>query len=777
MNVKKIFLVIFLLLSISSISFFVSYKFFKNYFRNKKNENENFKHLPNSELHFYRADLDHDGKIGKNEKKLTWKESYDVLIRQSNDPVLLEKIADKMNINKKLDRSIRVALARNEVLHQAEDLLISTGCVVPIYNASHVFLKKDFLKGVEHNCYRNTVFDNAYCEDKDKKKDEITVCVGTEPKTLDFPIISQVQSATIAETCSRSLLFYPDRENFRNELGIVIESYENNKTFLDIYIGNFKLKKGNTISNDIKDYEFIDSVYWDDGKKIDAKDLIWSINRIASPITGSSFRYFTSVIEGYEEFEKSELERIKEIKKSNNTYTFYNGLSGIKETTGEKKASDFNSSKKDEIPSLRIAIKNDQSPSIFVEGIKSIILAFSPRHRMTKNTEKENETLVQDWWQYTSNNKKDGKFYFCCCGPFKAEKINYQNNGEMVLVKNDKYHNKDNIKLNKITFKFFSSTEAAETAFNDNKLDFNCFFSKTKVKVNEKGEFLNEGFNKVNLPTSKYLFFNVNDDSLDTIVHPDDSPRVAEKKRQKARYIFSLLLDRNHICNVCEKGLSYPSRGVVSGSLYEMYIPKRNNDGVIDIDNDANSKDKVEWCTRNGYVPKKYNRFEERGKKNENELFEIYLGSEKDDKDYEEKIKSLKKRNIEKALEIADEINLKYEYKDGNLKFLNFPSISIICSNSESLEVFQHIQNYFKKFGIQINIDKREFNYVCSAMDNGRGAVYSSGYSADFDDPLTFLILFTSENSCNFCQLGKNSYHKSNNKRNKDVIKGLNKKK
>lgn len=726
-------------------------------------KNIEVKHTVSSKLRFYQADLDHDGVIGENEKNLTWKESYDVLIKQSSDPVQLKKFADNMKISKKLSDEERITLARNEILHQAEDLLLSTGCIVPIYNGTHVFLQKDFLKGVEHNIYRDAIFDNAYC---DNQKDEISVCVGTEPSTLDSALCGQVQSATIIENSLRGVLFYPNDREWRNELGIVIKSFDENtkNVVLDIYIGNFKLKNKKDGSK-LEDYEFNDFVRWDDGKEIEEDDLIWAINRVSSPVTGSSFRFFTSGICGYEEFEKSELERIKKKGEINKTYSFYNGLKGVKKTTGIKKASDFGSNKEGAIPSVRVTIKSDGDSKIFLEGLKNLSLSFSPRHRMTKNTGKEEETIVNDWWQYTSNNKKDGQYYYCCCGPFKAEKIEHQKNGKIVLVKNDYYHNKDKIKINKLTFNFFSSEDAAETAFKNNNLDFNSFFSKSKIKVNEKGEPLNENLNKVSLPLSNYLFFNVNDDSLDSIVHEEDDEITAEIKRQKLRYIFSLLIDRNYISDIIEKGFSIPSRGVVSGKIYEKYVPKKDGDEIT-IDKD---KEKVEWCSNNGYVEGKYNRFEERGKENEDDLFKVYTGS-KSDADYIEKVKKLKEENIKKAMEIADEINLKYEYNNNSLRFINFPVITITYSNQ--LDVFRHIQDYFKKFGISLTLNKREFNFVCAAMDSGNGALFNSGYSADFDDPLTFLTLFTSDNS-NFCQLGKDTLHKSYNKRIGGAVKGL----
>ena len=84
-----------------------------------KGDHENYKG--------YTVDVNGDGTISENEKNLSWADSYDSLIS---------------NIKKESDSEKRFTM-----MHNAETLLMSTGCITPLYFYTDAFMKKSNMKG------------------------------------------------------------------------------------------------------------------------------------------------------------------------------------------------------------------------------------------------------------------------------------------------------------------------------------------------------------------------------------------------------------------------------------------------------------------------------------------------------------------------------------------------------------------------------------------------------------------------------------------------------
>ena len=75
----------------------------------------------------YEADLNNNGQIDDNEKGLTWAQSYDVLMA---------------NAAKETDPAKRF-----QILHAAEDVLMSTGAICPIYYYTDIYMLKSNVEG------------------------------------------------------------------------------------------------------------------------------------------------------------------------------------------------------------------------------------------------------------------------------------------------------------------------------------------------------------------------------------------------------------------------------------------------------------------------------------------------------------------------------------------------------------------------------------------------------------------------------------------------------
>lgn len=137
-----------------------------------------FRHTPNKYLDVYSADLDHNGIAKTN---LNWSESYDALIEQTTSMASLEKAADALNIAKNIPE--RTSLARYEILHEAEELLMSTGTIVPLYNYGDPYLLKPNVRGISTVNLGYKFMDRLKYTDSTNKS--FKASAGTKAQTFD----------------------------------------------------------------------------------------------------------------------------------------------------------------------------------------------------------------------------------------------------------------------------------------------------------------------------------------------------------------------------------------------------------------------------------------------------------------------------------------------------------------------------------------------------------------------------------------------------------------
>lgn len=113
-----------------------------------------------------------------------------------------------------------------------------------------------------------------------KKVDELDVCVGPEPATIDPALNSSVDGATLIIHAFEGL--YKLDETGKSVPGQAA-SY--------------------TVSADGLTYTFKlrDDIKWSDGQKVTAKDFVYSWNRAIAPETAADYAYMFEAIKGYED--------------------------------------------------------------------------------------------------------------------------------------------------------------------------------------------------------------------------------------------------------------------------------------------------------------------------------------------------------------------------------------------------------------------------------------------------------------------------------------------
>ncbi|MBR6812798.1 MAG: hypothetical protein IKM51_05445, partial [Oscillospiraceae bacterium] len=193
----------------------------------------------------------------------TWAETYDVLIP------LIKSCADNET--------------RYALMHEAEDLLMSTGAIVPLYFYTDMYMIDDSVEGFFANPLGYKYFYNCTVNGSDEI---INVCVGSEPDSLDPALNSAVDGATLI-----SHLFAGLAKWTKDETG----------NFVIVPDCATELPEG--VMNDdgsiTYTYTLKDGLKWSDGVDLTAYDFEFAWQRAASVELAADYGYMFEVVKGY----------------------------------------------------------------------------------------------------------------------------------------------------------------------------------------------------------------------------------------------------------------------------------------------------------------------------------------------------------------------------------------------------------------------------------------------------------------------------------------------
>lgn len=184
----------------------------------------------------------------------------------------------------------------------------------------------------------------------------------------------------------------------------------------------------------------------------------------------------------------------------------------------------------------------------------------------------------------------------------------------------------------------------------------------------------------------------------------------AEQARQEIRYAISLMLDRNYIVsNIAQGGQlpasSFVAMGMTDADGSQFYENAGNLEGVTgyyDVDSEA------------------------------------YEG------------------NFAKAMEILKKY---YHFDEGSQRFTDFPTLTYLYNTDESHKAIgEYIQSVLAGVGITMNLENQEWNTFLNTRKNGDFSIARNGWIADYNDPISFLDMWTSVSGNNDAQLGKGSH-------------------
>lgn len=170
---------------------------------------------------------------------------------------------------------------RAELMHQAEDILMATNCVIPIYYYNDIYLQKDYVSGIYSNPYATKFF--MYTK-LDNGSNTLRLNLASEPDYLDPALNSSVDGACLAANSFSGLYTYDAN-------GVPVPA----------------CATGYEVSDDGLTYTVTlrDGLKWSDGSDLTAEDFVYSWKRAASEATGADYAYMYDNFKGYPDIDVS----------------------------------------------------------------------------------------------------------------------------------------------------------------------------------------------------------------------------------------------------------------------------------------------------------------------------------------------------------------------------------------------------------------------------------------------------------------------------------------
>ncbi|NLB48617.1 MAG: peptide ABC transporter substrate-binding protein [Erysipelotrichia bacterium] len=299
---------------------------------------------------------------------MTWAQSYDAVIAKTKTTT---------------------GSVRNEYLHQAEDILMSTGAITPIYYYTDIYMKDPAMDGFYSSPLGYKFFHKATVDGAT----EFTVCVGPKGDTFDPAKNSAVDGAVVISHVYEGLYRWQKPAE-----GIVAATLEPGQAASHVKSApdaNGHVKYTFTLRPDLK---------FSDGTALKASDFAGSWARAASGYLGADYGYMFDCVVGYDD-------------------------------TAEAV---------DAIVSLSGVVADDVAGTIEVELISDVPYFLELTAFPTFAPVKLDSVASDAWWTTAAN--------YIGNGPMKVTTMNNTDGGTIVFEPNGNYWDNANTVATKVTF-------------------------------------------------------------------------------------------------------------------------------------------------------------------------------------------------------------------------------------------------------------------------------------------------------------------------------------
>jgi len=396
---------------------------------------------------------------------------------------------------------------RVELMHQAEDILMETGAVMPIYYYNDLFMMSSTIQGFYSNLFGTKFFQYATNGDATS----LRINLASEPDRLDPALNSTVDGACLAAYSFGGLYTYAPDGSPAPDLATGFEVSADGLTYV------FTLRDG---------------LKWSDGSDLTAADFEYAWKRAANPFTGADYSYMFGGIAGYSEI------------------GVYEDVTNDDGTTGKKLVSA-------DPDKLQVTADGNKLTFVLTAPCAYILdlMAF-PAFFPVKQSQVEAAAGYLD----ADGNIADAGAWaleagFVSCGAYTLE--SWTHNESMTYVKNPNYWNAANVKIEKLEFMLSADDVAIYAAYRAGDLDFIDTVPNDEIQTLLQTS--DPEFYVVPQLGTYYVEFNVK------------SPLFEGKTPEQAsamRRAFSLLIDREYIAEAVGQTGQIPATSFIPMGMF-----------------------------------------------------------------------------------------------------------------------------------------------------------------------------------------------------------------
>ncbi|MBO5936974.1 MAG: peptide ABC transporter substrate-binding protein [Clostridia bacterium] len=376
------------------------------------------------------------------------------------------------------------------------------------------------------------LFSLTACGGNNKDTEALSVCLASEPDSIDPALNSTVDGATMLAHLFAGLAKWAEDEN--GELVIVADAA-------------LELPEGviNTDGTVTYTYKLREDLKWSDGKKVTASDFVFAWNRAASPELAGDYNYLFDVIVGYAEMWETD-----------------EGGNYIN-------------------PDAELAVRAIDNSTLEVTLTNTVsywneLIAFPTFYPVRE------DIVANDGWStqaetYVSN------------GPYKL--ASWEHNSLITMSKNDDYYDAESVTM--LTLKFYLSDNANNMLTNFRNGDWLLIESVPTNEFSALKETYESEFSVNEQLGTYYLCWNINENLLPETA--DYNSIEAGKAMAEVRKAISLLIDRNYIVNNITHANETPAstfvpKGLTNPDGTQFYQTSGNSDqyfGYYNVSPDA----------------------------------------------------------------------------------------------------------------------------------------------------------------------------------------------